>query len=347
MQFASYLEDVAGKVYYEDGVATDPYISIKNHGGNTIRLFLEPEIFERTSGMNIEPRAEDINWQDISRVKGDMLRAKRAGLDVILTLKPERVICRKWEHITNDEALGRELYDWCLEVLNELADQGTYPKIVVMGNEVNAAFMSTKADYDKNIYNYSRNAKFLKWGLDAIKEFNREHNRDIKSAIHIFSPSHIKFWFEKHYTQAELDFDIFAISYYKYFEGHNMDNWANYKEIVDWLKNNYQKDFMVLETAYPYTTENHDGGNNTYYADIDWETGKTSPEDQRAFLATMAKKVKDAGGIGLITWGSDSLPHDVYQYPNDEWGRCSSWENTSYWDGQCMLHDGVNWMRDL
>ena len=65
------------------------------------------------------------------------------------------------------------------------------------------------------------------------------------------------------------------------------------------------------------------------------------------------------GGLGLITWGTESLPDELtgkaeghgkglYTYPAS-WGYGSTWENNSYWDftDSNNLHEGIDWMKDI
>jgi arabinogalactan endo-1,4-beta-galactosidase len=143
------------------------------------------------------------------------------------------------------------------------------------------------------------------------------------------------------------DFDILAISYYLNYPGHSMGNWASFAALGKWLKSNYGKDFMILETSYPYTLVNADSQTNVYYAGLYESGGTTSPAKQRTFFAEMAQSVKDGGGLGMITWGSESLATNAYIYANDSWGKGSSWDNNSYWNEQNNLHEGINWMEDL
>ncbi len=346
MSFASYLEDVGGLVYRENGVSKDPYMSVKSSGGNMIRLLLEPEGFVRTPGMTVAG-APEIDWQLLPRVKEDMLRAKSAGLDVVLTLKPEKTVCRMWEGITDHTSLGDTLYNWCYSVLDELARQNTLPAIVAMGNEINAAFMSPADDYANNIYDYERNVYFVNRGIAAVRAIEKKYNKKILVAVHIFSPSNAEWWLDQHYDRGLTDFDILAFSYYLNYPGHSMGNWVSFAQLGQWLKTYYGKRFMILETSYPYTLANADDQANVYDAGLYESGGTTSPAKQRQYFLNLAKAVSDGEGLGMITWGSESLPTQAYIYANDTWGKGSSWDNNSYWDGQCNLHEGIKWMGDL
>lgn len=344
MSFASYLEDVGHKCYREGGIATDPYQSVRKHGGNVVRLNLEPEPFPHTPGMDAI-NAPEIDWQVMSRLKKNMLRAKNAGLDVILTLKHEKNIPRCWAHISDREKLGQTLYNWCYQSLEELYKQGTLPVIVTIGNEIDAWFMAPeefmtegneKFDYEGNVF-------FINKAIASVRQFNRDKGSDIRVACHLSSPQHIKWWFSTHVNNGLADFDILALSWYPGW--HSMGDWNDFGEAARWLKQR-GKDMLLLETSYPYTLTNADSQANAYNANL-YPDGHTSPAIQRANLATLAAEIKAAGAIGMVTWGNESLPTDAYIYPNDQWGKGSTWENNSYWDADCNLHEGIDWMRDI
>ena len=84
-----------------------------------------------------------------------------------------------------------------------------------------------------------------------------------------------------------------------------------------------------------------------------------TPAKGRAWLAALAQDIKAAGGVGLITWGTESLPDlqegkepghgtGLYTYPA-AWAYGSTWENNSYWDftDGNNLHEGIDWMKDV
>lgn len=344
MTFASYLEDVGHKTYKENGVAKDPYQSVRDHGGNIVRLPLEPEVFSRTPGMNAIS-APDIDWELMPRLKKNMLRARNAGVDVVLTLKHEKNIPDCWAHIADRDELGKTLYDWCYNSLNELYAQGTVPAIVTIGNEIDAWFM-VPPEYmisGKEKFDYPGNVFFINKGIAAVRKFNVDKGTNIRIAVHLSSPEHIKWWFSEHYDNGLRDFDIMAVSWYQGW--HSMGTWKSFAEASAWLKDR-GKDFLVLETSYPYTLDNADAQANAFNAGL-YPDGKTSPAIQREYLRKLAAELKQAGAIGMITWGSESLPTDIYIYANDDWGKGSTWENNSYWDATGNLHEGIDWMGDV
>ncbi len=341
--FVSYLEDNGTVTYKESGAVKDPYLSVRDNGGNMIRLILEPEALPRNAVMDAEG-APDIDWQTWTRVKKDLQRAKDAGLEVVMTLKLEKTVPKVWQHITDQEQLGQTLYDWCYEMLDEMG-KIKMPKIVAIGNEINAAFMSPESDYNNNVYNYERNVFFVNKGIKAVRDIARKYNTEIKTAVHIFSPGNLTWWLSEHYERGLTDFDVMALSYYYGYPGHSMGSWRSFTHLGQYLRGALGKDFMIMETSFPWTILNGDAQANNYGVT---ENGyEATPADQRRWLANLANDVRQAGGLGVISWGNESLPTTTWIYPDTGYGKGSTWENNSYWDFDGNLHEGIKWMGDV
>jgi arabinogalactan endo-1,4-beta-galactosidase len=147
-----------------------------------------------------------------------------------------------------------------------------------------------------------------------------------------------------------------------------MGSYRNFEALGKDMIAKYGKPIMILETAHSFTTGTVNGKwmgdwcDNSYnYPDWNDATNAQNytPQKQREWLLALAKDVKAGGGIGVITWGTESLPDllegkaqghglGLYTYPA-AWGYGSTWENNSYWDftDGNNLHDGINWMMDL
>ncbi len=150
MSFANYMRDL-GLVYREAGVETDPYESVRRHGANVVRLQLDMVPFDDYDGCRID-------WQRYERVAADAACARDAGLDIILTLKPDRdifsdasarhnMLPEQWSGMS-DRQVGDALYRWVYDVLERLAGENILPAVVAVGNEVNLGFLSPDGRYD-------------------------------------------------------------------------------------------------------------------------------------------------------------------------------------------------------
>lgn len=364
MSFANYLIDV-GLVYREDGVVTNPYTSVKAHGANIVRLQLDRMPFPEIEGVTID-------WQQWTRVVEDAQMAKAEGLDIMLTLKPDydkftssganhNNIPEEWKSL-DEKALGEALYAWVYDTLVALHDEGILPAIVAVGNEVNIGFLLN----GKN--DSARTARLLNYGHKAVRDFSREVERGIISVVHIANPAKVGY-IKDFEANGCVDYDVIALSWYPGTNiGHSMGSYANFETMGKYMKELYGKPLMILETAHSFTTGTVAGKwmgdwcNNSYNYP-DWNDALNAenytPAKQRVWLRALAEDVKAGGGIGVITWGTESLPDllegkaeghglGLYTYPA-AWGYGSTWENNSYWDftNDNNLHEGIDWMMDV
>lgn len=366
MSFASYMQDV-GLVYRENGVPTDPYESIARHGANVVRLQLDMVPFDDYEGHKID-------WQSYDRVAADAKRAAAHGLDIILTLKPDydrysatsathNMLPEEWRG-KSDSEIGDALYEWVFESLRSLAGEGILPVIVAVGNEVNLNFLSPDGRYDT-----ARTAALLRRGHQAVRDYAAEYNPSVLSAVHVADPSKGDSFVSALTAAGATDYDIVAMSYYPGSDiGHKMGIYTSFKTLASYYKTAYDKRIMVLETAYSFTTGSKNGSykgdwcSNAYnYPDWDDAANEVNytPARQRAWLRALAEDIKAGGGVGLVTWGTESLPDEatgladghgkgLYTYPA-AWGYGSTWENNSYWDftDDNNLHEGIDWLSDI
>lgn len=363
MCFASYMQGF-GLKYRENGAEKDPYASVAGHGGNCVRLQLDQVQFSKYDGVSID-------WQTMGRVLADARKAKAQGLEIFLTLKPDydefddsktyHNICPPaWSGQAEPE-MGQSLYDWVYASLEALAAEGIYPAVVAVGNEVNVGFCraSRNAGADN-----SRTGRLLCYGLRAVRDYAAKYNPACLSAIHIANPAKAQASIKAYEDAGATDYDVVALSYYPGSDiGHSLpvNSFTAFAKL-------FARKIMVVETAYSFTTGTKDGKwmgdwcNNAYnypnWNDAQNATNYT-PAMQRAWLKALAEDVKGGGGIGLITWGTESLPDlltgkadghgtGLYTYPA-AWAYGSTWENNSYWDftNDNNLHEGIDWMKDI
>lgn len=361
MSFASYLQDV-GLKYRENGKETDPYVSVARHGANIVRLQLDQVPFEKYNGVTID-------WQGWNRVLADAKKAKAQGLYIFLTLKPDYDIYgatdanhnnlpTAWSSM-NETQVGNALHDWVYDRLEALAKEGIFPAIVAVGNEVNLGFLK-----NRNVVDNNRTGRLIARGFAAVREYAEKYNPACLSALHLADPAKAESGVRAIEGAGGTDYDVLALSYYPGTNiGHGLPGGS-----FSAMAKQFSKPLMVLETAYSFTTGTVNGKWMGDYCDNaynypDWNDQYNSvnytPAKARAWLGALAADIKAGGGLGLITWGTESLPDELsgkatghgkglYTYPAS-WAYGSTWENNSYWDftDSNNLHEGIDWMKDI
>ena len=140
---------------------------------------------------------------------------------------------------------------------------------------------------------------FFASGDQAIRDFDRS----VLIAHHFANPSTGYYaWYAQVMDECNLDYDVFATSYYPYWHGTTENLTTVLKEIAD----TYNKYVMVAETAYPYTSEDGDTFGNAVSEDSDSAVFRydVSVEGQAQCLTDVFQAVANVGekGIGVFYW---------------------------------------------
>lgn len=85
---------------------------------------------------------------------------------------------------------------------------------------------------------------------------------------------------------------------------------------------------MILETGYPWSTENNDSYNNIFGSQTPINGYPFTREGQLAMLKFITQAMVSAKGVGVVYWE----PAWITSETRDMWGKGSSWENTTFFD---------------
>ena len=195
--------------------------------------------------------------------------------------------------------------------------------MVQIGNETN--IMIIQKDEKGEPMNWSRNAYLLNKGIKAVRDISKEVNKKIEIMLHIAQPENGIWWFKQATENGITDFDWIGLSYYPKWSKYNLQNVTPvFKELIS----TYKKKLMVVETAYPFTLKNIDAANNIMGTDALIPGYEATEEGQEKYLLNLKKKIKDAGGSGLIYWE----PAWVSNNCSTRWGKGSHWDNATLFD---------------
>lgn len=216
---------------------------------------------------------------------------------------------RDWTGLSFDE-LNRAFYDFTFDVINSLKAQGTTPELVQVGNEITNGMLwdvaKVDGEYDTE-EQWDRLCMLLKSGLKAVKTVDDS----IRTIIHIErggDNGRSVYFFDKLRSRG-VDFDIIGLSYYSIWHGSMTD----FKNNVNDLAQRYDKEIMVVETSFPYTTEDGDDTPNatTYsFSSMPMEYPATvqGQADNLQAIISVLKKMPDGRGKGIFYWQPDFIP---------------------------------------
>jgi hypothetical protein len=110
---------------------------------------------------------------------------------------------------------------------------------------------------------------------------------------------------------------------------------------VAYLRQEFDKDVMVVETAYPWTFDAVDEtADNILNQGI--RGYAISPEGQRQFMIDLTQSLISNGGLGVVYWEPAWVSTDC----TTRWGQGSHWENATFFDFQNEneVHEGIEFL---
>ena len=168
--------------------------------------------------------------------------------------------------------LKQAFVDYTSGVVQALVDQGTPPDMIQLGNEINPGMLwdyaatwtgESCADdgmggtrCEQHTENWPNLAELLTAGYHAVKAVSP----DTKVMLHLAEGGNngtFRWWFDN-ITSRDVPFDVIGASYYGYWHGTFADLQANLNDVTA----RYDKDVIVVETAYAFTLEDDDGWGN-------------------------------------------------------------------------------------
>jgi arabinogalactan endo-1,4-beta-galactosidase len=334
----SQIEENGGK-YYDQGVERDALEILKNHGVNWIRL----RIWNDPTDPSGSPLGGGNN--DLERTVELAVRAKSLGLKFLLDFHysdwwadpGKQNMPKAWKDL-DIEQLNKSVYDYTAEVIKTLAAAGALPDMVQIGNEVNGGMMwpagKTWSEGGEVVGGYDGFAKLLSQGIRAVRDNDpnkADPQKKIRIAIHLADGGDNNLYrtvFDE-LTKRSVDFDVIGLSYYSFWHGP-LDPFA--ANMID-ISERYQKDVVVLEAAYPYSTEDADGHANIVGGGtLDLGGYKPTVQGQAtAIRDTMlaVAQVPNGRGLGVFYWEPQWIPVEGAGWAA---GEGNAWENLALFD---------------
>ena len=331
--------EVSGGMYYDHGVEGDCLEILRDHGVNWIRL----RIWNDPTNKDEDPLGGGNN--DLERTVEMAARAKALGLKFLLDFHysdwwadpGKQNMPKAWAGLSADE-LNQAVYDYTAEVMRALVGAGAMPDIVQIGNEVNGGMLwpagKTWSQGNEVVGGHDGFVDLLKQGIQAVRD--NDPNRDdaqkrARIAIHLADGGDNALYrtvFDA-LTERNVDFDIIGLSYYSFWHGPLEHFISNINDMSD----RYQKDIVVLETAYPYTLAGADDHPNLIIAgDPGIRAYKPTVQGQataiRDIMVAVAQ-VPNGSGLGIFYWEPEWIALKGAGWAA---GQGNAWENMAMFD---------------
>lgn len=336
------VEKHGGKFFDEHGNPQDAIAILKENGFNYIRL----RLWVDPKDADGKPYGGGNN--DLATTIELAKRAKANGMKFLLDYHysdfwtdPARQNKPKAWASMNIDQLTEAVYQHTKTTMDAFAKAGVLPDMVQVGNEINGGMLWPEGkSWGQNGGEFDRLAGLLNAGIKAVKE----HGDQIKVMLHLAEGTKndtFIWWFDE-ITKRKVPFDIIGLSYYIYWNGpmnalqYNMDD----------ISKRYDKDLIVVEAAYGYTTANCDNAENNFTSKEADDAGYPATVQGQANylhdLLQVVTKVPEGRGKGVFYWEPAWLPTPGatwatkagMKYNSDDWKEGNARENQSLFDCQ-------------
>jgi len=314
--------DDCGAVYLENGEPRDAFQLFSEHGANLVRarLWHDPDWTD---------------YSDLTDVERTFRRARDTGMSTLLDFHysddwadpSKQWIPAAWKELPEDE-LPQALYEYTYDALLKLHEAGLMPAFVQVGNETNSGMLKSRMELD-----WPRDAELFNAGIRAVREVAKKTRTHPKIILHIAQPENAEGWFRVAREHGVTDFDVIGLSYYPQWSTFSVPEVGSH---VAYLRQEFEKDVMIVETAYPWTLryvlETADNILNRGVPDY-----PISIDGQRQFMIDLTQSLISNGGLGVVYWEPAWVSTDC----STRWGQGSHWENATFFD--FMNNNEVHW----
>ena len=201
---------------------------------------------------------------------------------------------KAWENLTVAQK-QTALYSYTLNSLREIKSAGADIGMVQIGNETTSGIAG--------VYDFADVHKLFSSGSKAVRDFDS----GVLVAVHFTNPEKTETmkWYSDYLDQNNVDYDVFATSYYPCWHG----SLENLTDVFNYVADKYGKYTMVAETSYANTLEDTDGHSNTvsYWnnntgENMLWEFSEQGQADEVRAVMNAVNSVNNSKGLGVFYW---------------------------------------------
>ena len=228
-------------------------------------------------------------------------RCEKVGLGVIIDFHysdfwadpGKQKAPKDWENMNLQDKTDA-LEEFTTEALTKIKETNVKIKMVQIGNETTGG-LAGETDWN-NIYT------LMKAGAKAVRDVTGAVANDgAKIAVHFTNAGNNDYVSRaKKLQDAGVDYDVFGTSWYPYYSSHG--TLAGLTKQLKEVHDKYNKQVMVLETAYAFTRDDFDGCGNTA---LESTTQPLTVQGMANAVRDVIKAIADLGdyGLGVAYWG--------------------------------------------
>lgn len=200
---------------------------------------------------------------------------------------------KAWDGMSLEDRV-KAVGDFTKESLTAIRGAGAEIGMVQIGNETNSGIAG--------VSDFNEMPRIFSAASAAVREFDES----ILIAVHFTNPEQTSTmkWRADYLDQHQVDYDVFATSYYPYWHG----SLENLTEVLGYVAKTYDKYVMVAETSYANTLSDTDGHGNTVSEwnnnkgeNLLWDFTEQGQADEVRAVMNAVNNVGDKG-IGVFYW---------------------------------------------
>ncbi|MFP7469422.1 glycosyl hydrolase 53 family protein [Niallia taxi] len=291
-------EDSGVTYYNEAGQEQDIFKTLADSGVNYVRVRIWNDPYDASGngygGGN----------NDLEKAKEIGKRATANGMKLLVDFHysdfwadpAKQQAPKAWANLSLEDK-KKALYSYTKDSLQALLNEGINIGMVQVGNETTGGFVGEK--------DWTKMSELFNEGSKAIKEVDP----NILTALHFTNPETAGRYasIAKTLDDNNVDYDVFASSYYPFWHG----SLSNLTSVLKNVADTYGKKVMVAETSYTYTSIDGDGHENT----APKSSGQTlnypvTVQGQATAVRDVIEAVANVGdaGIGVFYWEPAWIP---------------------------------------
>lgn len=314
-------EEKSGVVYRDfEGNQQDVFKTLKQSGVNYVRVRVWNDPFDE-KGNSYGGGGNDVKTAaEIGR------RASEYGIKTMVDFHysdfwadpSKQMVPKAWADMDIDTKT-EALYSFTKESLETIIGAGADVGMVQIGNETTGAMCGERS--------WDNITRLMNAGSKAVREVDAR----ILVAVHFTNPEQSGKYekYAKLLAEKNVDYDVFASSYYSYWHG-TLDNLTS---LLKKISEEYGKYVMVAEMSFAYTAEDGDGFANTISSSSNYNY-PFSVQGQADGIADIIKAVHSVGekGIGVCYWEPAwiPVPGNNYEERQKLWEQFGSGWASSY-----------------
>ena len=345
------VEDLGG-IFYDDGVAKNALDIISDHGGDYVRLRLWVDPYDENGN------SYGGGGNDFSSTLEMAKRAKAKGMKVLIDFhlsdywadpgtqsKP-----KAWENLSYTE-LKQKLYSYMNETMNAFYSGGVVPDMVQIGNETSSGILWGDGLVGGTNTSFNQLSELMYYAIEGVRDSLAGSTKIVLHLDNGGNNTLYRWWFDSITSCGyELDFDIIGLTYYPMWHGTMDDLQYNLNDI----SKTYDKDVLIVETAYAWTTADGDGLGSSF-SPTDAEIGgyPATVQGQIDFMKDLEEvllNVPNNRGLGFFYWEPTWTPVEgAYwgteagkEYINDDGILSNPWDNLTLFDFKGNALDSID-----